>query len=413
MRLRVTAVGLTLAVGVALAGGATGAAQAAGMQRYVSPGGSNNATCLQANPCQTVTAGVAAAAPGDTINLAAGTYTEQVTITKSVTLKGAGKAQSTIKAPATFVLDAFGQSNIVEIGGGAMVTLTRLTVAGPVPLGGCGIDTHSIAYGIFVVGDATLDMSNAAVNDIFNGPFNGPVSGCQQGVAVRLGSNFLGQVAHGSLTNVSINRYQKGGIVVDGPGTTATIVNDSVINLPETVIASNGIQISRGATATVTNNTISGNECNNPAPVCGGDLFSSEAWSAGILTFQAGRTTFSANRATANDIGIALDVDPAGDIVKDNTATNNRYAGIAVFGGQNYLIRDNSLGRNGEYGLLLATDGTGVSNSNILDNSAFGNHSKDMYADVNSLQNTARSNDCATAVPNLAFWGCDGNGGRF
>jgi parallel beta-helix repeat protein len=416
MRFRVAAIGLAFALGVALAGGTVGVAQAAGTQRYVTPSGSNNATCLQAHPCQTVTAGIAAAAPGDTVNLAAGTYTEQVTVTKSVTIKGAGKAQTTIKAPASYVLDSFAETVEVEIGGGATVAISKLTIAGPAPSpASCAVDSTTLDYGVFVVGGATLNLSNAAVNDIFNGTYNGPLSGCQNGVAIRIGAKYVGQVGHGTINNVTVAQYEKGGVVVDGPGTTADITNSDVIDLPQTTDASNGIQISRGATATVSHNTVSGNECNLAAPICGGDLLNlNESQGTGILTFNAGQVVIESNKVTGNDAGIALFADSATDRVAQNTLNSNRYVGLVAYGGGVYDINDNTLNHNGEYGLFLTTDGThGVSNANIVDNSAFHNGTKDMYADASSRHITARANDCATAVPSLAFWGCDGNGGRF
>jgi len=47
----------------------------------------------------TVQAGVTAVAAGSTVSVAAGTYTEQVTVSKSLTLIGAGASTTTIKAP--------------------------------------------------------------------------------------------------------------------------------------------------------------------------------------------------------------------------------------------------------------------------------------------------------------------------
>ena len=415
MHCRWKAVGLSLALGVATVGFAAGAAQAAGTQRYVSPSGTNNATCLQANPCKTVGAGVAAAASGDTIHVAAGTYSEQVVVTKSVTIEGAGQNQTTIKAPATFTLDAFGVTAIVEVGGGATVSISKLAVDGPAQSpDSCANDTNNLNYGVWVVGGATLDLSNAAVNDIFNGTYNGPLSGCQIGVAVRYGSNFFGQVAHGAIHNVSVARYEKGGIVVDGPGTAVDVTNNQVTDLPQTTDAPNGIQISRGATATVKNNTVSGNECNFAAPICGGDLFNlNESQGTGILTFQAGHVVIQSNTVFGNDSGIALSSDAAVDRVEGNSLSNNRYVGLVAYGGTIDKVSDNTLNHNGEYGIFLTTDGThGVSNGAFTNNSAFNNGTKDMYADTNSRNNTFTANDCATAVPSLAFWGCNGDGER-
>ena len=49
----------------------------------------------------TIQAAITAASPGDTINVKAGTYTEQLLIQKSLTLIGAGESTTIIKVPAT------------------------------------------------------------------------------------------------------------------------------------------------------------------------------------------------------------------------------------------------------------------------------------------------------------------------
>lgn len=55
---------------------------------YVSPQGSDQNQCTSAAPCRTIGRAVALASAGDEIDVASGTYTGQVTITKRVTIKG-------------------------------------------------------------------------------------------------------------------------------------------------------------------------------------------------------------------------------------------------------------------------------------------------------------------------------------
>ena len=73
----------------------------------------------------TVQAGVTAVASGGTVHIAAGTYTEAVSITQSLTLAGAGAAVTTIQAPANF----FASSDEVAIASGASVAMSGFTVA--------------------------------------------------------------------------------------------------------------------------------------------------------------------------------------------------------------------------------------------------------------------------------------------
>ena len=71
----------------------------------VAPGGADTGNC-QGVACQTIGYALAqAAATGDTLQLAAGTYTEQLVLNKSVTLVGAGSASTIIRAPAVLTVN--------------------------------------------------------------------------------------------------------------------------------------------------------------------------------------------------------------------------------------------------------------------------------------------------------------------
>ena len=58
-----------------------------------------NGGTAPADAKKTIQAGVNAVTPGGTVNVAAATYTEQVTIIKALTLTGAGAATTTVQAP--------------------------------------------------------------------------------------------------------------------------------------------------------------------------------------------------------------------------------------------------------------------------------------------------------------------------
>ena len=75
--------------------------------------------------------------------------------------------------------------------------------------------------------------------------------------------------------------YQKGGVVVDGAGSSATIGNAVVTGIGATTqLAQNGIQVGDGAGAQIFDSRVSGNECNE-ASACGPDSLT-QAQAAGI-----------------------------------------------------------------------------------------------------------------------------------
>ena len=209
----------------------------------------------------TVQGAINAANNGDTILIAPGTYTEQVTITKNLTITTTATGVI-IKAPNPMVADAHGQFNIVTIGGGVTVSISNLVILCPGP-GPCG----SINAGVFVGGNSHLSMTGVLIPEIHNNPF----SGCQNGIGIQIGKQAFAEVGHAVITNTAVSNYQKAGIVVDNVGSDATITGDTIDGHGDsTVIAQNGIQISRGATAIVENNLVQGNQCDVPG-VCGSD----------------------------------------------------------------------------------------------------------------------------------------------
>ncbi len=100
--------------------------------RFVAMGGTDGPDCDQGAPCATIQHAVdvdaAAACSGDAVNVAAGTYTEQVTIPTSLNLVGEGAANTFIKAPATLAAAIRHRHDR----GGATVDLSGFTVTGPV-----------------------------------------------------------------------------------------------------------------------------------------------------------------------------------------------------------------------------------------------------------------------------------------
>jgi hypothetical protein len=191
-----------------------------------------------------IQAAVTVANPGDTIVVCDGVYSEQVTVSKSLTLSGSGN--SIVQPPTTTLA---GNGDVVTVNGGATVQMSGFIVRGPGP-GGCA----SIQAGIRVTDDATLNLNDTAVRDIADNPFGG----CQNGEGIRVGTRGTqGGAGHLVADRVTVERSQKNGITANGAGTTAKITNTTVTGSGSTsVIAQNGIQVSRGAAATISTSTI-------------------------------------------------------------------------------------------------------------------------------------------------------------
>src|SRR5438309_6133196 len=255
---RLLSIGLALPVAVAWVL-LRGVAVQASSTRYVSTTGTDNPTCDSSNPCRTVQHAVNIATPGETIRMAAGTYTEQVMVDRSLTFIGAGIDTTTIKAPLSKTFDLFGRTYVFELSGTIVDNVTKLTVSGPGAPGGgnnCALNPDSLDNGVVVAHGATLNMTNSAVRDIRDLPD----SGCQRGTAISIGRPgspppalcpLNACVGHANISWVQITNYQKNGVAVRGTGpmsgSTLSLSNSYISDAPSTIIASNGVEVLTGA----------------------------------------------------------------------------------------------------------------------------------------------------------------------
>ncbi len=226
---------------------------------------------------------------GDTVLVKPGSYPEQVTVNKDLALVGeAGRLATFIQAPATIPAASDPNSAIVLVtGAGVEAEITGFTIAGPGP-SGCG----SLAYGLFVRDGAHADIHDNRFLDIRDQPF----SGCQNGVAIQVGRAALSTSGTAEITNNLIEAYQKNGITVSHTGSDAAITGNTVTGAgPTAVIAQNGIQVSGGATATISGNTVGRHSYTPFAYV-----------STGLLLYGAGTVDTLNNTVSENQVGIYI-----------------------------------------------------------------------------------------------------------
>jgi len=298
---------------------------------YVGQTIGTNSSCASPGFTSIQTA-VDVANPGDIIYLCGTTpYAEQVIITKALTLTGDPGASivapgpfpstSLTRLPPQFTTDNLfvPQAIVIIWGASANVKISNLIIAGVMPgNGGCAENE----FGVLVIDGGTTTLVGDKVNDIRD--TNASLYGCQFGVAIQIGreywptadfsayktENFVG---HATIKNTSVSGYQKNGITVDGPGTTANLFTDTVNGAGQTDTTlspfngQNGIQISRGANnvqvqgTTVTGNAYTGGGGASATGILvyGGNCYES----ATPLTTG---TKILHNTLQNNDIGVAL-----------------------------------------------------------------------------------------------------------
>ncbi len=306
----------------------------------------NRVQCKKAD-FTSVQAAVNAASAGDNIKVCPGTYTEQVTITKSnITLFSEKPLQAVIKAPAVAVSTT--DYALVRIAGGARdVKLRGFTISGPLP--DSAFCSDSLQSGIRVVDGSSATITDNYITEIRSA--SASLRGCQNGFAIAVGRQYESQSGSADITKNVIDKYQKGGIYADGLGTNVTITNNTIKGSAGTpdadVIAPNGVQVSRSATAVVRQNEIT-NNVYTPQTFGG----------SGIIMFDDPTVTISHNKVNNNDLGILLDT-MTGDDIAHNTTNGNTFDGISLYATTGATVEHNVSNNNGYDGIFVWDDAVG------------------------------------------------------
>ena len=300
----------------------------AGGPWYVNDGtGSDSNDCISAaTACKTIGGAIGKASDGDTINVAAGTYDEQVVIDKSLTLQGVGittvikPSQTTANNFQTFSRKVGGPSDygapivVANVAGGS-VTIKDLKIDGSL------VTTStpgSRFFGIMYRGTGGL-VDSVTVESI----------GIETGDGMYLVG--LDQTVTIEVKECTVSGCLKNSITANYASLTANIHHNTATGMgPTSAIAQNGIQIGFGATGTVSNNTVN-NHCwtgtyggtNDPATDSAAD------GAAGVLLYHPSATTEVGNNTlTGNQFGIWT-VGASAINVHDNNITGLSHTGNA------------------------------------------------------------------------------------
>jgi hypothetical protein len=377
-------------------------ASSAGATVFVETTGSDTVGCgtTPALACQTVNFGVSRAlGTHDTVKVGTGTFTEQVTINKDVVVQGDGLSSTVIASPASlatqFVRNGANIKPIVyvsDLGSGS--TVRDLTIDGK----GLGNSINRF-WGL-----AFRNTNGTAQHIRVTRLRSQPLDGVQNGLGIL--TYVSDATAHTvTIDHTTISDIQKGAIVDDGVGMNANITNSTITGAGDSdQIAQNGIQVSNGATASITNNDISGFSCTIDVTCGPGGTVS-----AAVLPFNGGTSTVAGNTITGSDIGVLSTGTPTINVT-GNRIEANKFTGISIDGGGSDIAVTGDIARNAisgqDVGIALF-DGTATANQPspaITLNRIVGNQ-VGVYTDT-ALPISAMNNwwGCNTG-PNTA--GCD------
>ena len=251
----VSVVMLTLVLGVMLMTNLR--ASAAGTNRYVANGGSDTTDCSSSStPCATIQYAVGQSVANDTINVAAGTYTENVDIPgglTGLTLKGAQAGNAV--AGRTF--GGVSESTVIGpqvIGNSGVITIRPSGVT----VDGFSITNAKLAVGVVTAvgaaqGIVVKNTVNGAVitNDVFDGISTVDTSGngTAQAVYLEAGPDNV-QIQNNRMTNIQSNRSAKGVLSGDSgstnAGTNILIQGNVISNVTSGSRGAYGVQVNNG-----------------------------------------------------------------------------------------------------------------------------------------------------------------------
>jgi nitrous oxidase accessory protein NosD len=290
----------------------------------------------------TIQSAIDAASPGDTIKVLPGTYTEQLTISKSLTFVGSGARSTIINTPTVLNIGVVGQPYIVEVSNGAKVTIKGFTINGPAGTN-CGSISPNGLIGVSVQQGGTVNLDSAAIK------------GCTF-VAVWVGFPpfFPGgpQSGHATVTKTDITDYRFSGIIANNSPTTLTVSRSKIVAAEGSdVVGQSGIIFDFGTKGTITYNKISGNLCPS-VPECGSDYLN-QFQAFGITAFDAATdSTISYNDLFNNEVGLLVGGNSDCCKVDHNKLTDNHFFGIVIQDGEHTISNTKISG--GNVGVLAA-----------------------------------------------------------
>ena len=331
------------------------------------------------------------ATTGNTIFVYNGTYTENVIVNRSLTLRGESRDAVTVQANDS--------DNHVFNVTADMVNISGFTVTG-----------------VTGKGKAGMCLNNADYCNIFDNNFSNNCNGIY----------LLSSCEHNTLHNNTVNRNEDNGIYLSRSCNNMLLKNviskgvygihlayssnhntitENVVNL----CSSNGIDMTDSDSNQITKNKLnSSTNCGirmhrSDSNIVADNSFNDNKY--GIFTYRSHNNVLTNNTASDNeDDGILLNYRNDGTRVTNNTLVNNTN-GITLRVSCTNMVSKNNANRNKQYGIYLwasSNDNT-LTNNTVTDNNygIFLNSSSDNWIYNNYLDNIQNAADDGTNIWNI------------
>jgi len=329
---------------------------------------------------------------GGTVTVNPGTYTENLSFNsagsniKLVASSGndgdcdgddGSNQQVIIKSPTTNAASA-----LILLNGATNVGISGFTINGSNAPG-------NVYWDIFVGGGGSVNIKNNTIT----GPndANNPLYGV--GIQIGLSQQFASVSPTGGATTGTakisgntISNYLAPGIVIDNTHSAVTVTNNTIQGLgtsPAATTVQYGVQVSDGAAARISGNSISNNSL---------DLQATQGVaSAGIFVINSSANTAITNNCiNSNDTGVLLQIASNVQVINNDVTNSGANGGITLVQGSTYnTIENNYL--NG--GLVDGIGLFGASNYNCISNNCVTRAGNDGVYIEYSTGNNVEGND--------------------
>jgi len=296
-----------------------------------------------------------AAKAGNLIRVCAGTYPEQLSINKSLSIEGDNGA---IVLPMSMVANATGSS------GAPIAAAILVEDAANVEIEGLIVDTANSGVSACspdLIGILYQNSSGSIEhNAVRNTKLSVSLNGCQSGDAIVVQS-LGGGTSKVTIDDNSVHDYQKNGITGNELGTDVAITNNVVTGLgPTAGAAQNGIQVGFGAKGGVLRNTVTDNVW---APCV--SLTNCAFNATGILVFQSDDVRVDHNSVATSQVGIYTNGQNA-KIDSNNISNSLVLVGIDL-AGDDGVASHSKVTNSGQAAILIEGNDNKVQNNDITE----------------------------------------------
>ena len=325
-------------------------------------------------PYTKISSAIAAAKPNDVIDVCPGVYDEQLLIDKPLTLHGENGAvlqpssvQFNTSSPASgtplvalvLVQDTKGVTIQTLVVDGSVAVAVALPPDTTLDDNGCPSPGDRL-FGIFFRNASGAVRSTAIENMHFSFEADG-IHTCPDGAGIRVQTG-NGASARVTIQGNSIHDYQRNGVTVIGAGVDVQVSANVVTGLDSAATAvQNGIQVSFGATGTVSENVVAG----HVSPACV-SVESCPATSTDVVIAQSNGVKVLGNTLGRSQAGVLMDTATRCEIRGNAISQTLVFDGIAVFADGNQIV-GNVIVDSDESGIYVAGNANTIDANTIND----------------------------------------------